>query len=588
MSKKKFLITTANESTWKFDRPIVFLGEWCRLFNRKHIWNNISSNTISWHWSDRTKIKKDYNYLNSLYEKVLANLAWKLNCIHKVNHSERYWRIILGPWLLTYIAVLWDRWESVRIFGNLDVDCETIIPDLNFNTLVPENYSYANNLMAGSDIWNYFVYADVLKLQNHNNIKLIKDDISFDKEFEITNKKKKKSLKFHIMRELDKMLNKLTKTSTHNFIFYKSYFPKKFLLKLFYKMGQIPSFYSEFDTEINYETDVSFVRPHFKKEQGENNFEQFLYNRVFKDMPKVYLEGHKNISAYCNSLSNVKVIFTANAHVANEVFKVWTAKQVNKGAQLILSEHGGGLVSAMRSFNHEEKICDKKITWYTETNSKHVKLSPNILLNKRIKRKYNNQILFVGFDSTRYSLRVKSGSNSSLVLGDFKQKVNFINLLNKKTLGVFKIRSYDMTGNRGLLIKNRYAELYGKKIISLKKKIVQDFEISKLIICTYPQTTFLEAMHSGIPTVLLYKEENWDIHQAFDKLIAELKKAKIVHSDPVKAAKHINYISNNPDIWWNLPETIKARSMFLNMCGTIADDPLSEWVNFFKTIKLKQ
>ena len=39
LNKKKYhLITSANELTWKFDRPVVFLGEWCRLDDRKHVW----------------------------------------------------------------------------------------------------------------------------------------------------------------------------------------------------------------------------------------------------------------------------------------------------------------------------------------------------------------------------------------------------------------------------------------------------------------------------------------------------------------------------------------------------------------------
>ena len=38
MSKvPRYLITSADELLWKFDRPVIFLGEWCRRFDRKHI-----------------------------------------------------------------------------------------------------------------------------------------------------------------------------------------------------------------------------------------------------------------------------------------------------------------------------------------------------------------------------------------------------------------------------------------------------------------------------------------------------------------------------------------------------------------------
>jgi hypothetical protein len=37
----RHLITTADERTWKFDRPVLFLGEWCRLYDRKQVWGGM-------------------------------------------------------------------------------------------------------------------------------------------------------------------------------------------------------------------------------------------------------------------------------------------------------------------------------------------------------------------------------------------------------------------------------------------------------------------------------------------------------------------------------------------------------------------
>ena len=41
--KSRFLITTSDERTWKFDRPVIFLGEWCRLHNRRHLWESMDA-----------------------------------------------------------------------------------------------------------------------------------------------------------------------------------------------------------------------------------------------------------------------------------------------------------------------------------------------------------------------------------------------------------------------------------------------------------------------------------------------------------------------------------------------------------------
>ena len=40
---QRYLITTADERSWVFDRPILFLGEWCRRYHRKLIWSTMDA-----------------------------------------------------------------------------------------------------------------------------------------------------------------------------------------------------------------------------------------------------------------------------------------------------------------------------------------------------------------------------------------------------------------------------------------------------------------------------------------------------------------------------------------------------------------
>ena len=108
---KRVLVTTALEDTWPKDgSPILFLGEWCKLYERKHVWEKLDYEVAPYHWDDRQKLFNDYNNLLVFYEDALRALADKLNQIHGVNHSLRYWRILIGPWLGYFIQALFDRW----------------------------------------------------------------------------------------------------------------------------------------------------------------------------------------------------------------------------------------------------------------------------------------------------------------------------------------------------------------------------------------------------------------------------------------------------------------------------------------------
>ena len=111
----KLLVTTALVDSWGSDEEIVFLGEWCKPYDSGLPLEGRVHSTVPFHWSDDKKLKSDHDYLMVLFERVLNGLVCRLNDYHGVNRTSRYWRIILGHWLLHYLSIVWDRWENLRI-----------------------------------------------------------------------------------------------------------------------------------------------------------------------------------------------------------------------------------------------------------------------------------------------------------------------------------------------------------------------------------------------------------------------------------------------------------------------------------------
>src|SRR5437899_12892452 len=107
------LITTADPQFWRDDKPVLFLGEWCKLYSQKHLWQSMQSETLAYHWDDRTRFATDQIYLADVYERYLQALAARLNQIHEVTQSERFWRIVVGPWLRYFVEFLYDRYLSI-------------------------------------------------------------------------------------------------------------------------------------------------------------------------------------------------------------------------------------------------------------------------------------------------------------------------------------------------------------------------------------------------------------------------------------------------------------------------------------------
>ena len=56
------LITTALQETFpkEINEKVLFLGEWCKIYIKKSVWEKFDSQTMTYHWNDREKLYTDY------------------------------------------------------------------------------------------------------------------------------------------------------------------------------------------------------------------------------------------------------------------------------------------------------------------------------------------------------------------------------------------------------------------------------------------------------------------------------------------------------------------------------------------------
>ena len=153
-----FLVTTANQNFWKTGEKLLFLGEWCKLYDQKHIWSNLDCETLPSHWEDREKLNDRRIYLDNIYEKYLSCLTQTLNNYHGEKNSEKYWRIILGPWLMMFIGVIFDRYLSIETAISSKKITHTWIIPLDMDNWVPlDTLNFVER--ASEDInFNLFLY----------------------------------------------------------------------------------------------------------------------------------------------------------------------------------------------------------------------------------------------------------------------------------------------------------------------------------------------------------------------------------------------------------------------------------------------
>ena len=546
-----------------------------------------TTNVFPYHWQNRNKFSSDYNKLEEFYETQLSALSSELSKLHNLNFSTEQWRVIIGPWLYTYVAVLFDRYETVRLlnetFESLKMVAVTASP-----LSPPFDYQEALDCFQ-DDYWNSCVFRDLTNLPTFKStfktsVKVLLQKAKIDKKYSQIRHSRRKT----VLRQAAIFFDKIVSSSffPKKVIFVSHYLPWPAVLKLCLQSHSMFSLHSIFfnDVKKNELFDHNFRG--LKATETMKSFSEFFNYRWRLDIPVAYVE---NLNTYIESVKNYApechTLFTANSHYSNEFVKVFIAlKKDNSAFKLITSNHGGGIKSYFVNFNHEEKISDHKVVWCRPYHETHVQLPANKLMNKAIIKSSKEYLTVIGFELPKFAYRMQSGPNSSLMVQHIRQQASFLENISDGILIKLNFRphSYDSWGSTQLI-----AQKFGSQSISTRKNIYRDFAVSRLIICTYPMTTFSEAMLSNIPTILLLDGDTWELEPKFHKIVKELQKAQIIFSDPIEAASHINRYWLEPYDWWMRAEVQRARSSYLLQCTgmqSTVTKPLLHWKRFFNEI----
>ena len=308
------LVTTAiNFNFKKSKNNISLLGEWCKT-NERYSKKNFAHKVQKCHWTDINKLNKDSSYIKNQYEGILNILYKDLNKLNNKKKDKRYWRIIIGPWLTFYIAAMFDRWETIRIFFKKNRNIKTsYLKNIDKKILTSKNTLNFLINAQNNDIWNHENFLRIINFNYKENINHEAGTISFLK------KKRIKSIQYNF-KTIIKYFIKLVDTVISFFalkynkvILESFYFCKSDLIKLHLKSKMIPAFYKNTfkDLELNSNRTLEYnKRKLILKDLNFSNksFLHFLVVSLRNDLPICFLEEFNKINNSVNYLSKQKKI----------------------------------------------------------------------------------------------------------------------------------------------------------------------------------------------------------------------------------------------------------------------------------------
>ena len=85
---------------------------------------------------------------------------------------------------------------------------------------------------------------------------------------------------------------------------------------------------------------------------------------------------------------------------------------------------------------------------------------------------------------------------------------------------------------------------------------------SKIFVCTYNATTYLESLSAGVPTIMFWNEKHWELRDSAIPYFQRLKEVGIFHESPASAARHCIAVWDNVEAWWNSAKVERVLAEF--------------------------
>ncbi len=566
-----FLATTALDEFWdkKADK-IIFLGEWCKT--NSDIKYLKAYATMPFLWSNEQVVKAAFKECWNIYDEIMPILSNYLNNVHGIDKSSRYWKIIIGNWLWSFIQIVYDRYRCIEEFIKAYSKFDTFVLHKD-NYITPVEYKdFIANI--SSDAYNLQLYSQIFEYLGYK-FRTKRYEIGQAYTYSQQNSK---------IREISYRLLNIFFAKKPSVVISNGYFSNKFsTLNLAFKSkGKIffDHFYDSFSVSVD--KNVALREELSEYYDGDNKFIKLLFALFEQNFPLLFLEGFSDMRkvALNKKSTKAKVYVTANYLYYNYLYKFFIAEHIDK-ISLVGIQHGGsyGVDNFCNAEMYERDILDYFITFGWEDNY-YTKACTSEKLNQKIKSKKNGYILFVMNDMLKYLYQMNLFYPSSAIkLAYLPKTLSFFNSIG--SIDRFLVRTYPV--DNGFKIKQTIRNTFPNiKLDDHSKTFHCRLKNARLFVSDHMNTTYLETLAMNFPTVIFIDKNYYSFRKP--EIIQLLIDAKILFYDEIEAAHHINSIYDNIDDWWLSDEVQKARREFCYHYARTSEDWAREYIKVFNNI----
>lgn len=539
--------------------------------------------------STRKTMDEAVEFVEAKYQKYIPILAKRLNQIHGTSHSEFFWKKSLSFDFIRYLTMFHDVFAKCEKYFNPQEHTCKILSKKSYH--IPLDFDDHRNTFESTLYGQEQVFSLYVSLFCPNQFETI--NLEPEKHlFKVDFCQKTLKAQFKVLRRkilavfLKKYKEKLDRLNHREKVTVG-------ILGSFFNPSYIQQLINESDEkiepiEIDYSKQkIKDNRVDYKKryilgefEEDFDRFDKFFFSSLIYCLPKAYVENFKKLYKIDIDLikkyPNLKYV-TSEAWLSDTYISILLAAMRENEIKHIYNEHNcifypftgtmiediADLVDYYVSFGWE----NDKITNFVSKAS----LFP-FTIDKSYEKKY--KLLYVCY-AAMYKMSIYGGNygiSDSNAVKNLNFTKTFMKNLDLKVLKEMAYRGYPKDYSIKFLAydKEEYLKEYLKHVYMTQANYAENETCkeqmlkSRLVIVDYVSTAYLEALMMNIPVVFFFDPNANYLKEDFKDFYKPLIDVGICQTDPVKAAKFIEQIVDNPEQWWTSERVQKGKNEFLN------------------------
>lgn len=565
--------TTALKSFWGDRDPDAFLGRWCFKFPNDVDRPDLVSRVVDYPFARFGARREAYDFCLDLKEALLADLTGILNDYHGIDRSPEYWDVLLCAWLhrvvmtahhhRTCLRTAREQFPDMKIFGPLR---EAVAPTTTSGVLYRELWGSRRHLAIFAEL------ADAMGI-DCERIASSEPDWPPSPVPDAVVEHRRGGLQDIVGAIRGKLADVAADRAAC--VLYNAPVGVAEALELGVRSGfRIARLPLRSASEVQWPAPDTSARESLarlleKSSCGSAKFSA-LARVLAHNLPISLLEGFGVLQDYARSQfpSRTDTVASGMAWVGDDGFLLWAAATKERGGRLVSLQHGGSYgIREMLSGAElvEVQIADKVLSWgdhiQVGKTTESLPVLPRFFVRRGASR--GDRLLYLGGSAGlifRYGFMSCVDSNDAI--GYIDRQCAFFAALPEEMRRQFLVRLHPLGfgWDEKERIRLSFPNLqFDDHSIALTQRLSQ----ARLAVADNMNTSFLQAMGSGIPTVLVWDREMWSLNRVGAADFERLQDVGVFVDSPEVAAETVRKHAEDAFDWWTSEPVAGAVREFL-------------------------